>query len=130
MDLANETGRIGDTDYDIAMKRAQMLQDIIQNESILQTCASTTSASSISAQLKELTHKVNALTINNYMEKDTETSLYLIPLPHKMLETANSTKKEFKTNATDSRKYNSSFRKSISPSTCQFCFKCRSSANT
>lgn len=42
-----------------------MLQDIIQNESILQTCASITSAESISAQLKELAHKVNALIVTN-----------------------------------------------------------------
>lgn len=47
----------GTTDYETAVDKAQMLHDIMQNEHILQTCTSTSSADSISAQLKQFTEK-------------------------------------------------------------------------
>lgn len=52
-------------DYDVAVERAQILQNIMQNETIMQSCTSTTAANSISAQLQLLTGKVNALTLTN-----------------------------------------------------------------
>lgn len=59
------------TDYKLAVYRAQNLQEIMQNEKILQSCTSTSSTDSVSLQLKHLTEKVTAISLANYTEKDT-----------------------------------------------------------
>lgn len=56
--------------YDLAVKRAQILQDIFQNRQILQACPSSTSVDSISKQLVELTQKINAFTFSTHDKRN------------------------------------------------------------